>query len=378
MLRLNRGLSILALVALLAGCAGPAAAPSATLVPRTTTSIPSTPTPVPPTAVSPTSSGRAEVKIGHITSQALAGNLLGDPVTREFSILLPPNYAASDKHYPVVYMLHGYGGDAWSHITDFQRSYQAALNDGAVQEMIFVFPDGNNKLGGSFYVNSPAIGDYETYITREIVDEVDATYRTLRDRTSRAITGCSMGGDGAMYLALKYPDVFSVAAPASTGYDWSKDGDWLVEQATEYLKNPPEDLADFPGLPWERRLFIAEVAAYAPDPANPPFYMDLPVKMVDGQAQPVPEIIDKLSAQDVVDELDPYLAQPERLSAILIYHGKSDLLTPVEMARAFDQLLTDHGIDHDYLEVDGGHCDFGYQGYRPVVQFMSDHLVGEE
>ena len=375
---------VLLIWALLSACAASPVAPTTTPlpptptpVPPTATAIPSTPTPVPPTPVSPASSDRVKVSRGVLTSQALAGNLLGDPVTREFSVLLPPNYAASDKHYPVVYMLHGYGGDAWSHVADFQRSYQAALNEGAVQEMIFAFPDGNNKLGGSFYVNSPAIGDYETYITREIVDEVDATYRTLRDRASRGITGCSMGGDGAMYLAFKYPDVFSVAAPSSNGYDWSEDTDWLVQQGTEYLNNPPEDFADFSMLPWERRVFVAELAANAPDPDNPPFYVDLPVKMVDGQVQPVPEIIDKLSAQDVVDEIDPYLAQPERLSGILIYHGKSDPLTPVEMARAFDQVLTDRGIDHDYLEVDGGHCDFGDQGYLPVIQFMSDHLVGE-
>jgi len=124
-------------------------------------------------------------------------------------------------------------------------------------------------------------------------------------------------------------------------------------------------------------VFVAGLAACAPDPDNPPFYLDLPVKIVNGQVQPVPEILDKLSAQDVVDELDPYLARPERLSAILIYHGKSDQLTPVEAAQAFDQVLTDRGIEHDYLEVDGGHCDFGGQGYLPVIQFMSDHLVGE-
>lgn len=385
----NRWLTVFGVLliwALLSACAASPVAPMTTPLPPTAASIPSTHTPVSPTPVAatptpmaPTSSDRVEVRSGVITSQALAGNLLGDPVTRQFNVLLPPNYAASDKRYPVVYMLHGYGGGARTHVADFFLSYQAALNKDAVQEMIFVFPDGNNKLGGSFYANSPTIGDYETYITREIVDEVDATYRTLRDRTSRGITGCSMGGDGALYLALKYPDVFSVAAPSSAGYDSSSSeaGDWLVEQATEYLNDPPQDLAEFNALPWERRVFVAAVAAYAPDPDNPPFYLDLPVKIVNGQVQPVPEILDKLSAQDVVDELDPYLARPERLSAILIYHGKSDQLTPVEAARAFDQVLTDRGIEHDYLEVDGGHCDFGSQGYLPVIQFMSDHLVGE-
>ena len=85
--------------------------------------------------------------------------------------------------------------------------------------MILIFPDANNQLKGSIYLSSPTIGDYETYIAQEVVDLVDATYRTIPDRNSRGITGCSMGGDGSIYLALKYPGVFSVAAPASATYE---------------------------------------------------------------------------------------------------------------------------------------------------------------
>ena len=58
-----------------------------------------------------------------------------------------------------------------------------------------------------------------------------------------------------------------------------------------------------------------------------------------------------MTANDPVDELDRYLAQPERLSAILIYHGNRDQLTPVEQARDFDKLLTDRGVEHEYLET---------------------------
>ena len=60
-----------------------------------------------------------------------------------------------------------------------------------------------------------------------------------------------MGGDGSIYLALKYPSVFTVAAPVSGGYDSSGDGDWLLEQATEFLKNPPKDFEDAQAMPWE-------------------------------------------------------------------------------------------------------------------------------
>jgi hypothetical protein len=332
-----------------------------------------TPTPTPVTLAAP---GEVATTFGKITSQALAGNLLGDPTTRTYYVLLPPGYAGSDKRYPVVYVLHWYGGVAASLVEDFQRSYSAALEEGGAQEMIFVFPDANNTFRGSQYLSSPTIGDYETYLTQELVANIDGTYRTLPDRASRGITGCSMGGDGSMGLALKYPNVFSVAAPASGTYDYS--GDTALASATEYLKSPPEDLSDLPSTPWQTAYLLSWAAAAAANPEKPPFYLDMPVALVDGEAQIVPEVVDKMIAVDPVHDLDRYLSQPERLSAILIYHGNRDALVPIELARDFDKLLTDRGVEHEYLEATAGHCDFGYLGYMPIVQFMSDHLVGEE
>ena len=84
-----------------------------------------------------------------LTSQALAGNLLGDPTERGFFVVLPSDYATSDKHYPVVYGLHGYTGNEYVEPMEFQRTQESALRYGRVKEMIFVFPDASNALGGS-------------------------------------------------------------------------------------------------------------------------------------------------------------------------------------------------------------------------------------
>ncbi|MGB4803567.1 MAG: alpha/beta fold hydrolase [Anaerolineae bacterium] len=375
MLRFNRSFVILVLAALLAACAGPAAVPTATPVPPTATPVPPTATPVPPTPVLPTATpGKIETKKGEITSQALAGNLLGDPTTREFYVLLPSSYATSDKRYPVVYVLHGYMGHANALLGAFKSAYQIALSAGDLQEMIFVFSDANNRLGGSMYLSSPTIGDYETYITRELVDYIDANYRTIKNRVSRGITGCSMGGDGSIYLALKYPDVFSVAAPVSGTYYWERDPTW--QRAIENFDKLPEDFYDIHTLGWEVEAYYALAAATASNPDKPPFYLDTPFAIVDGKTQIVPEVFDKVAASDPADEVDRFLAQPERLNAILILHGEGDNFVPVELARDFDQLLSDRGVEHEYLEkANGGHCDFLY---TPVVNFMSAHLVGEE
>ena len=223
------------------------AAPTAKL--DDATSVP--PTPTPPTATptspaaaeaspTPAAAGKIETVQGKITSNALAGNLLGDPATRTYSVLLPPSYGASDKRYPVVYVLHWYTGKDYSMVGPMLAPYMSLLREDKVQEMIFVFPDASNTFGGSQYLSSPTIGDYETYVTQEFVELVDATYRTIPDRNSRGITGCSMGGDGSIYLALKYPGVFSVAAPASATYDWARDPVLWEEGPELLLKDPPK------------------------------------------------------------------------------------------------------------------------------------------
>ena len=125
-----------------------------------------------------------------------------------------------------MYVLHWYTGQASALVGPIRQAYEATLRTGDPQEMIFVFPDANNRLGGSMYLSSPTIGDYETYITHELVDYIDANYRTIKNRVSRGITGCSMGGDGSICLALKYPDVFSVAAPVSGTYYSERDPTW--------------------------------------------------------------------------------------------------------------------------------------------------------
>lgn len=383
MLRFNRSFVILVLAALLAGCVSPPAAPA---VPPTATPVPPTATSISPTAAptstaateaspTPAAAGKIELKRGEITSKALANNLLEDPTTRNFYVLLPPSYNSSDKRYPVVYVLHWYTGHYGTMVGYVQDPYETALSKGDVQEMIFVFPDASNKLGGSQYLSSPTIGDYETYITQELVDLVDATYRTIPDRSSRGVTGCSMGGDGSIYLALKYPDVFSVSAPASATYDWARDPVLWKEGPELLMKDPPKELSDFWMVPWQAQALLSVAAAAAANPAKPPFYLDMPVALVDGKAEIVPEVFDRIVAADPTHQVDRYLSQPERLRAISLFHGDGDQLVPVELARSFDKLLSSQGIEHEYVEVSGGHCEFYFFG--PMVQFMSDHLVGE-
>lgn len=152
-------------------------------------------------------------------------------VKKDYVLYLPPGYASSpDKRWPVVYMLHGLGGSeiSWRDIGIAKTADDVELG------AIIVMPDGDD----SFYVNAVKKGDYdacmkgrrlfgkapnmatycvqhtkyENYIVKDLVAHVDSTYRTVADRSARAIGGLSMGGYGSLYLSFANTDVFGAVA----------------------------------------------------------------------------------------------------------------------------------------------------------------------
>ncbi|WP_129716581.1 alpha/beta hydrolase family protein [Pedobacter sp. SYP-B3415] len=128
-------------------------------------------------------------------------------------VVLPEGYDGS-KTYPVVYLLHGYGDryDGWV------KKFPAIQNEADRHKLIIVCPDGNI---GSWYFDSPVDKKwrYETYVSTELVQWIDKNYKTIADRRARAITGLSMGGHGALYLAIKHQEVFGAAGSMSGGVD---------------------------------------------------------------------------------------------------------------------------------------------------------------
>jgi predicted esterase len=310
------------------------------------------------------------------TSQALADNLLGDPATRTIHIYLPPGYDASDKRYPVVYALHGIFTNQKDDILGMGEQINSLIAEGEAREMILVFPDGDNLFGGSNYMSSPTIGDYESYISQELVAHVDSNYRTIPNRDARGITGCSMGGNGALHLAFKFPEIFSSAAGVSGFYAYENHPFWERMKADyrEYLH--PDSLDRIIALPWTMQSIFGYAAAVAPNPDNSPFYFDLPVEIVDGEVIIVPEVLQKVIDANVVHDVHRYLDQPVRLRGIALYHGVDDDLTPVDLSSSFSDILTDLNVEHEYIEVEDGHCDRLWD-YSDVLKFMSTNLVGD-
>ncbi|MBD3181460.1 hypothetical protein GF312_04155 [Candidatus Poribacteria bacterium] len=307
-----------------------------------------------------------------IDSPSLEGNLLGDSARRSFAVYLPHDYETSDKSYPSFYMLHGYGGNAGGSVDSIRSSMDNMIKSGRIVEMIAVFVDGNNKYSGSFYHSSVAIGDYEGYITRDIIEYVDSKYRTIPHRRCRGITGHSMGGHGSMYLAIKYPDVFSVVV--SQGGFYENNGEWMRNLVRGTAAVEPEDWGDMNSLFWMTTAAYGYLAGTSPDPDNPPFFVARPYEKINGKIQEVPEIMDKWLNTGIVDgELDRYLQKPYQLEAIKIIHGRSDSIVSVKEAQTLDQVMTERGIEHIYEEHTGGHEFYADKS----IQFLSDNLLFE-
>jgi S-formylglutathione hydrolase FrmB len=130
------------------------------------------------------------------------------------TVIIKPDQYASLKEMPVVYLLHGYGGNHADWIKKAEGFQKAA----DLHNMLIVCPDGGF---GSWYWDSPvdAQSQYETYVAKELVALVDSKYKTIKSAKGRGITGLSMGGHGALYLAFRHQDTFGAAGSMSGGVD---------------------------------------------------------------------------------------------------------------------------------------------------------------
>jgi S-formylglutathione hydrolase FrmB len=213
--------------------------------------------------------------------------------------------------HPVLYLLHGLSDDytIWQRRTSIERHVEGL-------ELMVVMPEAQR----SWYANDPRPGGlaYEDHIVQDVVGLIDRTFRTVRDRAGRAIAGLSMGGYGAIMLAMRHPDVFSVACSHSGAL-----------AALREVPNGRDDTRDAAAhLPRDRydAFLLAEKHARC----------DLPL-------------------------------------AIRLDCGRGDFL--IDQNRAFHAHLDKLGIEHDYRENDGTH-DWAYwdRHVPQTLRFVAQHL----
>lgn len=305
---------------------------------------------------------------------SLEANLEGDSPDRDVAVYLPPSYATAHKRrYPVLYLLHGYGRtvEGWVPFIDLPGSADRDIASGAAKEMIVVIPDANTLYGGSMYSSSPTTGDWEAYVTRDLVAYIDGHYRTIAKRESRGLAGHSMGGYGAWRIAMKYPEVYASVYGLSACCLMNSPHPPVEgraparpARATPAL-NPNND----PGHGHPVNVQYGEAAAWSPNPTNPPLFFDLPVK--DGQFQPF--IAAKWIANSPLAMVDQYVPNLKRYRAIAMDCGLQDPL--IGSNKEFDEALTRLGIRHTFETFEGQHSDrLKDRIEQKVLPFFSSNL----
>jgi S-formylglutathione hydrolase len=320
------------------------------------------------TAVQPLKGPVERIKVH---GASLEGNLEGDSPDREVSIYLPPSYQTSpNRRYPVLYILHGFTDrdDHWfgakPNSTNVPALLEADLDKGAAREMILVMPNAYTRYAGSFYGSSVAIGDWETFVTQELVTFIDGHYRTLTASANRGLAGHSMGGYGAIRLAMKHPGVYSsVYAMSACCLTPDIPTANTIEKAEAVRTVEDFDKADF-----GTKVAIGLAAAWSANPKTAS-YFDLPRK--DGKPQSF--VIAEWYANSPVAMLGQYAANLKKLHALALDIGLQDGLLAEN--QLLDRLLSDLSVPHTFETYEGTHTSkIGDRLETKVLPYFTKNL----
>ena len=321
----------------------------------------------------------SEIIIEEFHSKALEGNPLGDPATRKVPVYLPAGYDPT-KHYPTLFLLAGFGSRGLRFLNDdlweenIPKQLDRLIGGGSMQPLIAVMPDASTRYGGSQYVNSSAIGNYEDHIL-ELVAHVDSKYPTIPDSNHRAIAGHSSGGFGALRFGMLHAGTFGLVADHSGDKYFEMGfkpnfGELLryCERVGEagiaaWLKNPGLGLRS--GAPHEALSLLAAAAAYSPN-ANSPLGFDLPVDLRTGELRP--DVWARWLAFDPAEIVEQHEAALRSLRLLYLDCGRFDEYNLLYGARLFTKKLSALGIPFRYEEYDGSHR---YMRHRYDVSFSA-------
>jgi S-formylglutathione hydrolase FrmB len=316
-----------------------------------------------------------------VATPSLAGNMLGDPAEIEIAIWLPASYASSSSRYPAVYFLAGFGESPST--AAIGAVLQDLVETGRAPEMILVGIGGVNSLGGSFYVDSPVTGNWAQAIRTDVVDWVDAHHRTLATPASRGIAGFSMGGFGALDLAMRHPDVFGSVCALSPGL-FAPGGleatemfadDGVIAEFLELQRADIEAPMTFSGST-ALHFTVAYGSAFAPNPAQDFPYVDYPFTEQGGPRDEPIWARWEAGFGGIDAELAAYDDNLRSLQGIALDYGTNDPYTWIpEGTRYLADRLSSYGIDVDVTNFAGGHGPVGPRAEAVMFPFFADVLA---
>jgi hypothetical protein len=347
------------------------------------------------------------VVVVEFDSKILADNPLGDPHVRKLAVWLPPGYdsgtvrgqaSGRGKHYPVLFDLVGFTGSGLAHVNwrpfdeNVPERVARLVAERRIGSTIVVFPDCFTSMGGNQYVNSPAIGRYADYLTRELIPYVDREFRTLASREHRGCFGKSSGGYGAIIHAMKYAKYWGAVADHSGDalFDFCYFTDWprTLNELDRYRKRPrtpgrvdvirdERDAAEGIDDGRVRRFLdhvfakeklsdaevhalmnLAMAATYDPDP-DTPLGFRLPFNLETGEL--LPARWRRWQKHDPVHLVASSKRNLQSMRGIYIDCGWRDQYHLHYGARLLSKRLTQYGIAHVYEEFDDTHSSIDYR-----------------
>lgn len=316
-----------------------------------------------------------------IVSRALRGNALGDPHERDLFVYLPPGHDRTpSRRFPSVLVLTGFTGlgespwqrQAFGEALD--ERMDRLIRERKVPPMVVATPDCMTALGGSQYVDSAAVGRYETFVVREVVPFLDRHFPTVPEARRRAVCGKSSGGFAALTLGMRHPDVFGALASHSGdayfeycyGSDFVKCWDGLrraggvSEWLAAFRAKPRKGHDDILVL-----NIVAMAACYSPNRRSP-WGFDLPFDLETGE--PDAKVMARWKRLDPVETCRVYAANLRKLRGVFLDCGLRDEFSIHPGTRILAQRLRALRVRVVHEEFEDGHMGISYRYDRSLAQ----------
>ena len=318
---------------------------------------------------------KGRIEVIQVASEALA-NQVGDPTVRSVAVYLPEGYDRSDEQYPLMVDIVGFTGSGFAHIgwKAFQENVPQQVDrliaEGSMGPVIIAFPDCFTSLGGNQYINSVALGDWETFLCNDMIAALEDQFRIRPGRDHRALFGKSSGGYGAIVHGMKHADTWAAVACHSgdMDFDLCYRGDFASTVRTlagygnniEAFVSKIHDGRKVNGGDFHHLMMLAMAASYDPDP-DQPYGIRLPVTL--DTCELIDERWEQWLAWDPVRMIDFPEAQHNlrSLKGLFIDCGDRDQYNLVYGARQFTRKLQLTGIDHRFEEFPDNHSTIDYR-----------------
>jgi S-formylglutathione hydrolase FrmB len=291
---------------------------------------------------------------------------------RMVDIYLPGEYYIQpDAAFPVIYYLHGGGGNQNSGSYSAMTYYSNHYADSTITSpaAIFVCPDGScDPYMGSMWLNSELYGNYEDYVIHDVRDFISSNFRVQEDKNFHFIHGHSMGGFGSAYLATKYPDLFRAACPSAGAFSWS---DTLVNAWRNYLYEENDGFYLDYSAGQYTQIYFTLCGGFSPDTNAQPWYFQ---SLYDTLGNVVDTVYEKwlgFCSANMIKDIPP----GNNLAYFLIC-GVEDELSFFPSNEEMVDTLQKYGRDYQTAWHNYGHTVFDPVSHKAMFNWV-DSLIME-